>query len=125
MLRVTGRDDEANALEHGELAVALSTARIDADGEVDEAALLAQESDRVATASVLADLVAPLLAERLRAEIASLALRTPNAAAAPTAAPDPPPPSPPRGPAEAVPAIADLIDGMLTQQKKPPAPRTR
>lgn len=123
MLRASGHEEEAAALEHGELARALSAARIGAEGEVDEAALLAQESDRVATASALADLVAPLLAERLRAEIASLAIRAPGTAAAPIpSAPDPPPP-PARAPAETAPAIVDLIDGMLSQQSKAPSSR--
>lgn len=127
MLRASGRDDEAATLEHGELAGALSAARIAADGEVDDAALLTQENDRVATAAALADLVAPLLVERLRAEIASLALRAPSAAAAAPAATTLDPPTPaPRPPSEAVPAIADLIDGMLSQQSKaPPSRRSR
>jgi hypothetical protein len=123
LLRASGRDEEAVALEHDELALALSAARIAADGEVEESALLAQENDRVAVASALADLVAPLLVERLRAEIASLAMRAPAAAAAPSAPTANPPPAPARSPGETVPGIADLIDGMLSQQGKAPPSR--
>lgn len=125
ILRALGKDQDASSLENRDLSRALAAAREVAESEHEEAAVLAAESERVLNASITAELLTPLLAERL-----SLAMQAPapkpqvasaRAEAAPTAivVPEPkaatPPMSAPR-PSAGVPSITDLIDGMLSQE---------
>lgn len=124
LLRATGRTDDAAALANAELTPALTLARIAADTEVEESVLFAQETERVANATLLADLIAPLLAERLRVEMTSLAPRLSASTPSPPAAIGPAPAPSSRTIPDAIPAIADLIDGMLSQQRgAAPPPR--
>lgn len=119
LLRAKGEDEEAARLEHTELAGALSTARLTASGsDLDEPALLAEEAARVANATVLAELLAPLLAEQLRANPAVAPVATTSNHAAPAlnrAAAAPAKPA-----VQAAPSITDLIDGMLSQRPARP-----
>lgn len=118
ILRATGKPDEARDVEITELAQALATARISFPLD-DEAAILAAESERVSNASVLAELLAPMLAERLRSTLA-VAPSVMASAPAPIRAAVAPSKPVPRPPAEKVPSITDLIDGMLSQESPPP-----
>lgn len=114
MLRARNEVEAAADLEHGELRRALTAARVSAPDAVDEAALLAEESSRVANAAVLAELLAPMLAARLA-----------GVAAVPTSSPPTRRDAAPARAAAAAgpPGIADLIDGMLAQQQSsPPRP---
>jgi hypothetical protein len=126
ILRVKGQPEEATALEASELEPALSTARAVGPEECDEAAVFAAEDERMSTAVALAELLTPLLAERLRAELGAPAGPAMDSAPAraltnPVAPePDRMPGSPSAAPVvtpSARPAsIADFIDGMLIQQ---------
>jgi len=120
VLRATGKIDDAASLENEELARALSIARIATNNSEQEAAVLAEEAERVSSATVLAELLAPMLAEHLRPLAPPVA--APQVAKVPATAPAMPAKStkaaPP--PTENVPSIADLIDGMLSQ--RPPRP---
>jgi hypothetical protein len=112
VLRATGKNDDAAALENEELAQALSAARIATNNSEEEAAVLAQEAERVSNATVLAELLAPILAEHLRADVPLVS--APQIAAVPVLPEKTPKPT--RSPAASVPNIADLIDGMLSQR---------
>lgn len=116
LLRARGRIAEAAAIERTELVPALASAREHA-GEIDEGRLRAEEAERVASAQLLAELIAPLVAECLRPTAQPTTVAHPLAASAPTVAPRPQRPA-----TGAVPSIADLIDGMLSQQGAPPSP---
>jgi hypothetical protein len=117
LLRTTGKTEDADRLENSEFAHALSAARIASNSGDEEAAVLAKEAERVASACVLAELLAPLLAERLRADaqpfMATQTATVPVAIEKPVVTARPP--------AQIVPSIADLIDGMLSQQAPFPA----
>lgn len=121
-----GQSDLAAEIEHDELSRALATARLSAPDAVDEAALFARELERVETAVLTAELLAPLLAEQLRPIIEQARER--EATAHPSARPDfsrhspPPSASTPRS-SDSPPQIADLIEGMLAQQRPPAASR--
>lgn len=122
LLRARGHGDEADEIEGTELDHAIAHAREAADA-VNEDKLLADEAERVAQACVMAELIAPLVVDRLRAEISTLAKSATSfpAPAAPPAASNPrPAPAPATPPANGAPHIADLIEGMLAQQR----PRT-
>ena len=124
MLRATGKIHEAAELENTEFARVLAAARIASNNGDEEAAVLAAEAERVTSACVLAELLAPLLAERLRAgPVTASASETVEAPAIrereKPAAPAPPPVRPT---SEKVPNIADLIDGMLSQETFPARP---
>jgi hypothetical protein len=121
VLRATGRDADASVLEREDLSRALSAARAATDSPVNETTLLAAESDRVADAGVLADVLAPLLAERLRAD-APTPIAAVSAEPASTAVSTLTPLT--RPPRASVPGIADLIDGMLSQERVFPAVRS-
>jgi hypothetical protein len=128
ILRVKGQPEEAAALEASELEPALSTARAVGPEECDEAAVFAAEDERMSTAVALAELLTPLLAERLRAELGAPTGPAMDSDSAPARAltnpvapePDRMPGSPSAAPVvtpSARPAsIADFIDGMLIQQ---------
>lgn len=118
VLRATGKNDDAAALENEELARALTNARIATNNTDDEVTILAEEAERVSNATVLAELLAPMLAEHLRAD--ALPAQVPQAALA-TVTPEAKPPASRPAP-ENAPSIADLIDGMLSQ-RAPLAPK--
>lgn len=129
-------DREAEAIENTEFAAARSAveATLDARGETASAeetqnhlqALLAAEEARVTDALLLAEVLAPLIA----AQISS----TPSAVGAPsatsfprepkTASPSAARPSASRQRDEPVLGIADLIDGMLSQERRDHSPST-
>lgn len=123
VLRAHGAAAEARELERTELTDALSAARAESPPAQPESDLLAHESERVAEAQLLAELLAPLLADRLRGAAPEFAPRS-TAAPAPAASRTAPPPTPrvtaPPPPA-AAPSITDLIDGMLSQDRTPHA----
>lgn len=135
LLRATGKIEEASALENAELSHALIAARDASKAGGEEAEVLAQEAERVTSACLLAELLAPLLAEKLQqaSAAASAASVSVTEAAAREAQPRAAAPSRPRRasapsqeaantPAINVPGIADLIDGMLSQQQASFAP---
>jgi hypothetical protein len=115
VLREQGRATDAQALEEGELARARAALRaVHSETEFDAqfTSLLAAEAERVANAAVLAELLAPRLAELL----ASNGAATPSSASA-ISRDSPLPVSPkPRG---ASANIADFIDEMLAQERPP------
>jgi hypothetical protein len=123
VLREQGRDAEATSLEHAEFSRALSAARAASKAGDEEAGVLAAEAERVSTACLLAEMVAPLIAEQLRAELPGLAggavavakmpARGVSVATAPKSRPAP----------AAPPSITDLIDGMLSLESSAPASR--
>jgi hypothetical protein len=120
VLRATGKTDDAASLENEELARALSIARIATNNSEQEAAVLAEEAERVSSATVLAELLAPMLAEHLRPLAPPVAAsQVVNAPATASAMPAKPTKAAPP-PTENVPSIADFIDGMLSQ--RPPHP---
>ena len=122
VLRASGKIDEATQLENIELARALAVARLTPHTADEESALLAEEAERVANASVLAELLAPMLAEHLRVDTAPAPAPVVVAA---SIAPEKPSKAS-RPPAEKnVPSIADLIDGMLSQEPPFPASPVR
>ena len=112
MLREQGEESEADRVQSAalaELLIALRTpAETDAafDQRVD--AIFAVERERVANAAVLAELLAPLLAERLPVAAQSAAPKTP--AGGPVARVTRPLPVAPAG-------IADFIDEMIAQER--------
>lgn len=99
---------EAAELERIELAPSVALARARGD-ESRLAALFAAEEARVAEARVLAELLAPMLAHSLNVTLVSAA------AAPPTERRRPPSTTSLPG---TVPSVADLIDGMLSQQTR-------
>lgn len=88
-------------------------------------ALLAAEDERASNAAVLAELLTPLLAERLATMFARLpaessaGLSADSLPAARGAAP------PRRSPTDPAPTIADLIEGMLVQERAASRPSAR
>lgn len=101
MLRLLGRASEAARLEHTAWTPAIAAAHAHG-GEDDElAALQHTEDERLATASVVADLVAA----RLPA--------APSQPLVPASSPPPPPARPAGGDIN----IADMIDSMLAGQR--------
>lgn len=119
MLRAQARTDDADEITHGELARALAVARLSAP-DVDESAIFASEEERVANATVLAELLAPLLARHLGPGPHA---RPVVEAVKPTPSNTELPPESPRSAPAGVPPIADLIDGMLTQERNQPRHR--
>lgn len=79
------------------------------------AATFAVEAERVANAAVLAELLAPLLAEHTRPANGPEGLRTDSASPLPV-----PKPMPRAGPLD----LADFIDEMIAQERSPPRPST-
>jgi hypothetical protein len=121
LLREKGRAAEAASLESAEFSRALTAARSASKTGGEEARVLAEEAERVSAACLLAEVVAPLLAECLREDPdAAIALK-------PTAAPDlsssrrtiAAAPRPAAAPSRATPTITDLIDGMLSLDAGP------
>lgn len=116
-LRSVGRDVEAAELHAHELAALLSMLPTTADAEARVQAIFAAEEKRVADAHALAEVLAPLIADLLRA--------TPRATASAASAPEPPvvpdapAPNDPRPPRATAPSIADFIDDMIAQERPP------
>lgn len=122
VLRAIGHDREAGELERSELSPALDSARAASPAVADaEAALFAEEANRVTEARLLAELIAPLLTEGLRPMLSA----TPAAVAASALRPPLAPPRAAPSPAAGVPSVADLIEGMLAQDRALAAPRSR
>jgi hypothetical protein len=76
------------------------------------------ETDRVANAAVLAELLVPVLSEKLRAALPASVAKQP--AAAPEVTPAPAPKPTPARPATI--SIADFIDDMIKQESPPERP---
>lgn len=111
LLRQRGQTQEATQLETEQLKPALEAARRHCatpdDFETHWHHLRQTEEERVNSAAVLADLLAPLLADRLAVQVPAGGAATPARTASPK------PSRPTSAPAE----IADLIDSMLDQQR--------
>lgn len=125
VLRGVGSNDEAATLEHTELPRALAAARLATDNHSEEAAVFHEEAERVASAQLVAELMAPLLARQLRAELPALSARpapafSSQAVATPKLPAAPAPAESTRPPSTEAPGIADFIDSMLSQQKAAP-----
>jgi len=118
VLRATGRNEEAADLEHGELPRVLTAARIQSSApDQEEAAVFAEEAERLANATVTAEILASLLAERLRLPAVEPRAENPRpAATAATPRANEFPPAPPRPVPATSPTITDLLDGMLSQE---------
>jgi hypothetical protein len=119
-LRERGQHEEAEQLRLGSVAEMVATLRTPSDSDASIGARLdeifAAETERVANAAVLAELLAPLISEQLGAGV------LPKVVAAPTPInPTPAKPSPP--PRAAAVSIADFIDEMIAQEKPPERPR--
>jgi hypothetical protein len=116
VLRSQGRDEEAQRVQDTDFARALVLAKETApDGLETDAqwqAMLAGEEDRVADAVALAELLAPMLRERL-----------PSLTASPSAA-VPPARLPSGRPRDLAPSVADFIEEMLTQERALPQPHS-
>ena len=123
MLRATGRVAEAESLNPS-YQQALEQARRREDSDTEEAAVLSAEDERVASAVLLAELLVPLLAERLGPRPASSATAPAIDSRASAVGeeerlathPATTVSVPPRPADGGVPGIADLIDGMLAQE---------
>lgn len=107
VLRAKGDLLAAEHLEAAELPAALAAAKTQCSASQVET-LVATEQNRLADASLLADLLAPLLAQRLRVLL--------PLSASPGSAAPPPARAAPAG-NSAPPSIADFIDGMLAQDR--------
>jgi len=121
VLREHGEHDEAEQLRGSTLASALSAAR--APTETDEAittrfeTVLATETERVANAAVLAELLAPMIAQKLAQNTpAPLAPAPTVSTAAPAITPVLRPPRPRAA------SIADFIDEMIAQENPADTP---
>ncbi|MCR6657040.1 MAG: hypothetical protein NVV63_14795 [Opitutus sp.] len=115
LLREQGKTAEAASLESSELSRSLAAARAASRNGTEEARVLAAEAERVSTACLLAEIVAPLLAECLRDELQFVATNTAAKADAPSTRTVSAvrPESAKERPATP-PNITDLIDGMLS-----------
>lgn len=126
LLRLQGRGAEAAQLYAGKFSEALDVIeQFAGPGPVTEArvqSLLAAEDERVAQASVLAELLTPLLVERLR-EIFLPDRAQPLSEKSPAV--DSPAGAPANFPGvkpahSSAPTIADFIEGMLAQERSSP-----
>lgn len=112
VLRAKGAREDAAELENTELARVLAAARLNDLLPEEEMRIFHQEAERVANASVLAELLAPLLAEELGTAPRFAPAVSPSS---PTPA-HPKPANVPRPAPEKPPSITDLLDGMLSQE---------
>jgi hypothetical protein len=123
LLRARGDHAEADRIQSAEFATALAAAKAGAEDGMDDEqwqAILTQEDAKMAEAETIAELLAPLLADRLP----RLAALTPDLRRSPARAEGHLPPAsnaPPASPG--VPAIADLIDDMLRMERTGSAAR--
>ncbi len=134
LLRATGRHSEALDIEIDEFSRALAAAHDAGVAEHRTSAAMSEESARVTQAATLAEVLAPLLAEKLRdtstplaAPAVAQASPTPSAPRAtvnrPTPTPSPASPAP--APGSGAPSITDLLDGMLALESPSAAQRPR
>ncbi len=121
VLRARGLDTEADRLQQHEFAAARLAAE-SAMGETSEGpaadkfqALLEAEETRVSEALLLAEILAPLIAEKINS--ASPAVSTASARAPSPQSGAPARNAVPRRRDDPAPSIADLIDGMLGQER--------
>lgn len=122
LLRERGQTEEAERLRAEELMrmVGAIRAPTDTDAAMTERlnAIFAIESERVANAAVLAELLAPMLAGQTRPADQPEVPRTATVIANTSSPPETPPPPPKR---RAAGSIADFIDEMITQETPPPS----
>jgi hypothetical protein len=121
-LRERGQTAEAEQLHASSLPQLLDAARSPQDTDATMAerleSIFSVETDRVANAAVLAELLVPVLSEKLRAALPASVAKQPAAAPEVT-------PAPASKPAPARPAtisIADFIDDMIKQESPPERP---
>lgn len=116
VLRERGLAADAERVRAGELAEILAALRTPDDTEEAIAqrlaATFAVEAERVANAAVLAELLAPLIAEHARPAAEPLGQRTDSASPLPG-----PKPVARTGPLD----LADFIDDMIAQERPPPS----
>ncbi|HKB90278.1 MAG TPA: hypothetical protein VKC60_07145 [Opitutaceae bacterium] len=126
VMRVNGRSIEANRLQSTELSTAIASAQQQHGAEVISDKKLQEifqhERERVANASVLVELLLPELTKRLKLGSPASA-ETQNEPAQRFPVEDAP--AAERSPPTAPPAIADLIDGMLSQERAESRSRPR
>lgn len=127
LLRAAGRHAEALDLEIDELSRAFTAARAaDPAGEDRSPAIQHEETERIAQASALAEILAPLLAEKLRQHLPPAVVGAAAALATPTESVRPPAPNAAApSPTSSPPSIADFIDSMLAQRPSPTPDRSR
>lgn len=113
LLRSTG-EDAAARVQSAELARLLSSVPPAADVASRVDAIFATEEKRLADAQVLAEVLAPLIAEQLRARPPALSAPSRRASPAPVDLAEKTAARPPRS---AAPNIADFIDDMLAQER--------
>jgi hypothetical protein len=110
-LRSEGRAEDASRVEGGELAAAVAEARKTSESEAEADALLeaviAEDEERVADAIAFAEVLLPMLAEKLR----------PSSTAVARVAEGPRQRRPTAGRSGEAPDIADFIDDMLAQDR--------
>lgn len=124
LLRACGRAAEAEKIQSIEFAAARSAAEQETpveDPSILESliqTLLDAEEARVTEAVLLAEMLAPLIADLIRPSLANqpLAVKQPANTHSPSQAAARRPESP-RPPPATAPSIADLIDGMLGQER--------
>jgi hypothetical protein len=119
-LRERGQHDEAEQLRAGALPALIAALRRpeDSDSSVAERldGIFALEAERVANATVLAELLLPMISEQLRtAPLSQAQSPLPSAAALPESARLVKPAPSPRVAA----SIADFIDEMIAQESPP------
>lgn len=123
LLRATGRHSEALDLEIDEFSRVLAASHDAGIAEPHTSAAMSEEAARVTQAATLAELLAPLLAEKLRASPAPAAAATPATSSSPApvfqsaserpASAATPSLSPTPAPASGTPSVTDLLDGMF------------
>lgn len=126
VLETTGKKDEADALRARDFEPAIKALRessADADDQLE--AMLAAEEERVATAHTLAEILLPLLSEKISAA-ASHYPASSSASATDRASSNDTAPTPnidsarDRAASPLLPGIADFIDEMLMQDRPSP-----
>jgi hypothetical protein len=122
-LRERGQTDEAEQLRASSLPQLLDAVRTPSDTDATIAerleSVFSVEIDRVANAAVLAELLVPVLSEKLRVASPS-SIATQSVAAAPDlAAASVPKPAPARASTISIP---DFIDDMIKQESPPERP---
>lgn len=122
LLRATGRHSEALDLEIDEFSRVLAASHDAGVAEHRTSAAMSEEAARVTQAATLAEVLAPLLAEKLRESSAPVVAASPATAPSPaalsqTASARPafaaPSHSPSPAPVSGAPSVTDLLDGMF------------
>ena len=124
VLRERGQPEEAERLRAGELMTMVASVRTptDSDAAIAERlnVIFAAESERVANASVLCELLLPVLAEKFHLQVKLPAAPPVATALELPLATVPPEPIPEKPAAPRSASIADFIDEMIAQEKPPP-----